>query len=339
MFRFENPTYLYLLAVVVILFFLRQWLVASRKRRLRSFGDLPLLKELMPDVSRWRPTLKFWLLLSVLSLFILMLARPQYGRRINEDKRSGIETIIALDISNSMRAEDVSPNRLLRAKMMVERLIDSFVDDKIGLVVFAGDAFVQLPVTNDFVSAKMFLSDIDPSIINNQGTDLAKAINLSAQRFTDNEHVGKAIIVITDGEDHEGAAIKAAEEAEKMGIRTYVLGIGSNKAVPIPDISTGNYMVDNKGEIVLSRLNEKICQDVAKAGNGAYIHVDNSSDAQKLLADELDKLEKAESTTQYSEYDEQFRAVGIIALLLLIIEVCVLERKNRVLKRIKIFRR
>ena len=339
MFRFENPTYLFLLVIVVVLAVLRQILLMSRKKKLRKLGDPELIKVLMPDVSRWRPAIKFWLLLGVLALFIVMLARPQYGHRISEEKRSGIEMVIAIDVSNSMRAEDVTPSRLSRAKMMVERLIDTFVDDKIGLVVFAGDAFVQLPVTNDFVSAKMFLGDIDPSMINNQGTDLAKAINLSADRFTDNDRVGKAIILITDGEDHEGAALEAAEAAKKKGIRTYVLGFGSNKAVPVPDLSTGNYMVDKKGEIVLSRLNEQICKDVARAGNGAYIHVDNSSDAQKLLEEELNNLEKAETTTQYSEFDEQFRAVGIIALLLLIAEVILMERKNHTLKRIKLFKR
>lgn len=338
MFRFENPTYLYLLVIVVALALLRQLVIVNRKKRLRSFGEPKLLRELMPDVSTWRPAIKFWLLNGVLALFIVMLARPQFGRRISEEKRAGIETIIAIDVSNSMRAEDVTPNRLLRAKMMVERLVDNFTDDKIGLVVFAGDAFVQMPVTSDFVSAKMFLGEIDPSMINNQGTDLAAAINLAAQSFTENK-VGKAIIVITDGEDHEGAAIMAAENAKKAGINTYVLGIGTRKAVPVPDLETGKFMIDKKGETVLSRLNEQMCQEVARAGGGAYIHVDNSSDAQKLLEEELDNLEKADTTTLYSEFDEQFQAVGIIILILLIVEICLLEKKNPALKRIKLFKR
>ena len=339
MFRFENPIFLYFLSVVVVLAIVRFVMQRNRKKRLRRFGEPALVEALMPDVSRWRPSVKFWLLEGVLALFIVMLARPQFGKRISEEKRAGIETIIALDVSNSMRAKDVTPDRLQRAKMMVERLVDTFVDDKIGLVVFAGDAFVQLPITSDFVSAKMFLGEIDPSMIKNQGTDLAAAINLSARSFTENKKVGKAIIVITDGEDHEGAAIEAAENAWKQNIRTYVLGIGSTKPEPIPEPETGNFMVDNKGEIVMTCLNEKICQDVARAGSGAYIHVENNSNAQRLLEAELDKLEKSDTTSLYSEFDEQFRAVGIIALLLLIIEVCVLERKNPALKRIKLFKR
>ena len=217
MFRFENPEYLWLLVVVAVLALIRFVTYFNQKKRLRKFGDPTLIKQLMPDVSRWRPLVKFCLLELALVLVILMLARPQQANGISQEKRSGIETVIALDISNSMRAEDVAPTRLDRAKMMVENLVENFVNDKIGLIVFAGDAFVQLPITSDYVSAKMFLSTIDPSMIVNQGTDIAGAIEMASHSFTQQEHVGKAIIVITDGEDHEGKAVEAAKSAHERG--------------------------------------------------------------------------------------------------------------------------
>ena len=269
-----------------------------------------------------------------------MLARPQMGTKISHEKRTGIETIIAVDISNSMRAEDVAPSRLDRSKMMVENLVDHFTDDKIGLIVFAGDAFVQLPITSDYVSAKMFLSSIDPSMMQTQGTDIARAIDMASHSFTQDEGVGKAIIIITDGEDHEGGALEAAADAKKKGMRVYVLGVGSKDGAPIPIPGSGNYMTDNTGSTVMSALNEDMCKQVAEAGGGAYIHVENNSNAQDLLDAELDKLAKKEiATTIYSDFDEQFQAFGILALLLLIIEVCILESKNPLLKRVSLFKR
>ena len=299
MFRFEDPIYLYLLAVIPLLAIIRWLMIRQQKKRLRRFGDLELVRELMPDVSRFRPLVKFVLLLAALALLIVMIARPQFGTKISHEKRTGIETIIAMDISNSMLAEDVTPSRLDRSKMMVENLVDNFTNDKIGLIVFAGDAFIQLPITSDYVSAKMFLSSIDPSMIATQGTDIATAISMASRSFTQQEGVGKAIIVITDGEDHEGGALDAAKE-----------------------------------------LNEDMCRQIAEAGGGAYIHVENNSSAQETLDEELDKLAKKEiSSTIYSDYDEQFQAVGIIVLLLLIIEVCMLEVKNPLLKNISLFKR
>ncbi len=340
MFRFEDPIYLYLLLLIPLLAVIRFITSRRQKKRLRKFGDPKLLRELMPDLSRWRPSVKFWLLEGALALLILMLARPQMGTRISHEKRTGIETIICLDISNSMRAEDVTPSRLDRAKMMVENLVDHFTDDKIGLIVFAGDAFVQLPITSDYVSAKMFLSNIDPSMIATQGTDVARAVEMATHSFTQEKGIGKAIIVITDGEDHEGGAVEAAEAAKKAGMRVYMLGIGSTKGSPIPIPGTGDYMMDNTGQTVMSALNEDMCKQIAAAGGGAYIHVENNSRAQDLLDEELDKLSKKETqTTIYSDYDEQFQAFAILALLLLIIEVCLLESKNPLMKRFSLFGR
>jgi Ca-activated chloride channel family protein len=340
MFRFEDPIYLWLLVLIPVLALVRFISYRNQKRKLRKFGDPKLLKELMPDVSRFRPSVKFWILLAALALLIIMLARPQMGTKISQEKRTGIETIIALDISNSMLAEDIVPSRLDRSKMMVENLVDHFTNDKIGLIVFAGDAFVQLPITSDYVSAKMFLSSIDPSMMATQGTDIAAAINMAMNSFTQEEGIGKAIIVITDGEDHEGGGLEAAEAAKKKGMRVYVLGVGSSQGAPIPIPGTGNYMKDNTGNTVMSALNEDMCKQVAAAGGGVYIHVENNSAAQQQLDNELDKLSKKEtSTTVYSDYDEQFQAFGILALLLLIIEICILDRRNPLLKRVSLFGR
>ena len=339
MFRFESPIYLYLLAVIPLLMAIRWLMMRQQKKRLRKFGDPELVRQLMPNVSRFRPMVKFYLLLAALALFIVMLTRPQLGTKISHEKRTGIETIICMDISNSMLAEDVTPSRLDRAKMMVENLVDHFTNDKIGLIVFAGDAFVQLPITSDYVSAKMFLSNIDPSMIPTQGTDIAGAITMASHSFTQQEGVGKAIIVITDGEDHEGGAMEAAKAAKDRGMNTYVLGVGSPDGAPIP-VGNGDYLKDNTGQTVMTGLNEEMCRQLADAGSGAYIHVDNNSRAQEQLDKELDKLAKKEiSSTIYSDYDEQFQAVGIIILLLLILEVCILEIKNPRLKNISLFKR
>ena len=338
MFRFEDITYLYLLAVIPVLALLRFMMTRTQKKRLKKFGDPQLVRQLMPDVSRWRPAVKFWLLQAALALIIVMLARPQFGTRISHEKRQGIETLIAMDISNSMLAEDVTPSRLDRCKMMVENLVDNFTDDKIGLIVFAGDALIQLPITSAYVSAKMFLADIQPSMIRTQGTDIALAIRKAQNSFTQEENIGKAIIVITDGEDHEGGAVEAAKEARKKGMRVYVLGVGSDGGAPIPD-GNGGYMKDRSGNTVMTRLNQDMCRQIAQAGGGAYIHVDNNSDAQRQLDNELAKLAKKETeSTVFSEYDEQFQAVGILVILLLIAELCILECKNPLLRNVRFFK-
>lgn len=339
MLKFEDPTYLWLLWIVPLLVVVRFYAVWRRRRQLRKLGDPELLKLLMPNVSRARSAWKFWLLMAAVSLLVVMLARPQMGSKVSSDKRNGIETIIAIDISNSMLAQDVAPSRLEKSKMMVENLVDNFTNDKIGLVVFAGDAFVQLPITSDYVSAKMFLQNIDPSLISTQGTDMARAINLAASSFTQQQGVGRAIILITDGEDHEGGAEEAAKAARKKGINVFILGIGSAKGAPIP-VGQGDYLKDASGNVVMSALNEQMCREVAQAGSGTYIHVDNSSDAQEKLNAELSKLQKGETqSVVYSEYAEQFQAFCLLALLLLIAETCLLEVKNPLFRNVRLFKK
>lgn len=340
MFRFENPIFFWLLLVIPLLVFVRYAHIQHRKKKLRRFGDMSLLNEMMEDVSRYRPSVKFWLLMAVLVLLIIMLARPQMGSKISREKRQGIEVIIAMDISNSMLAKDVVPSRLEKSKLLVENLVDHFTNDKVGLIVYAGDAFIQLPITSDYVSAKMFLQNIIPSLIATQGTDIGEAIRLAMNSFTQDEKAGKAIVVITDGEDHEGGALEAAKEAKKRGFKVFILGVGTSAGAPI-EISEGNgYLTDNTGETVMTRLNENMCKEIAEAGSGTYIHVDNTSIAQERLDDEIAKMQKGELTSViYSEYDEQFQAVGIIALLLLILEICILERKNPMLKNVRLFKK
>lgn len=339
MFRFENPEYLWLLWLLVVVAAMRYYSLWRRARLLAKIGDKSLVRQLMPDVSAMRRRVKFWLMMVALVLLIVVLARPQMGSKISNDKRNGIETIICLDISNSMLAEDVAPSRLDKSKMLVENLVDNFTDDKIGLVVFAGDAFVQLPITSDYVSAKMFLQGANPSLITTQGTDIARAITLASNSFTQQQGVGKAIILITDGEDHEGGAMEAAKAAHKKGVNVFILGIGSTKGAPIP-LGGGEYIKDNTGSVVMTSLNEEMCREVAKAGSGTYIHVDNTNDAQEKLNNELSKLQKGETESViYSEYAEQFQSFGIVALLLLIVEACLMERKNPLFKNVRLFKK
>lgn len=338
MFKFEDPQYLWLLWAVPLLALIRYYGLWHRRKIFKRLGDKQLIQSLMPNASSVRPTVKFWLIEAAVALMVVMIARPQMGSKISNDKRNGIETIIAIDISNSMLARDVAPSRLDKCKMMVENLVDNFTNDKIGLVVFAGDAYVQLPITSDYVSAKMFLQNIDPSLISTQGTDMARAINLAASSFTQQQGVGRAIILITDGEDHEGGAEEAAKAARKKGINVFILGIGSAKGAPIP-LGGGDYMKDESGNVVITALNENMCRQVAQAGSGTYIHVDNSSDAQEKLNNELSKLQKGETqSVVYSEYAEQFQAFCIIIILLLIAEICLLEVKNPLFKNVRLFK-
>lgn len=339
MFRFGDPIFLWLLLLIPILALIRYVAWRSRQKKLRKFGEPELLRQLSPQVSKVRPTVKFWLLEAALALVIVMVARPQMGKKISHDKREGIETIIALDISNSMLAQDVTPSRLEKSKLMVENLVDHFSNDKIGLIVFAGDAFVQLPITSDYVSAKMFLKNIDPSLIQTQGTDIGGAINLAIHSFTQDQKTGKAIIVITDGEDHEGGAEEKAQEAQKAGINVYILGIGDPKGAPIP-LGNGEYLKDRSGNTVMTALNEDMCKKVAAAGKGVYIHVDNSSIAEERLDSELEKLQKGEiNNVVYSDFDEQFQAVGIITIIILIAEVLISECRVSKPHRRKLFYR
>ncbi len=340
MFRFEHPQYLYLLLCLVLFTCLHYYSLYRQERKIRRFGDPDLVKQLLIDVSRIRPEMKFWLAQLALASFIVALARPQYGTRVDTSERQGIECIIALDVSNSMLAEDVKPSRLDKAKMLISTMVDEMKDDKVGLIVFAGQAFTQLPITSDYVSAKMFLETISPSMISVQGTDVAEAIRLGMKSFTQQEAVGRALFVITDGEDNEGMAVEAAKEAAEAGIRVYMLGVGNPNGAPIPIPGSNRYIIDDEGNTVVSKLNEEMCREIADAGKGAYIYVDNSSSAQDKLRSLVDKVAKAKMDTHiYSEYDEQYQGFVILGLILLLIDALILERKSHVISFAKFFKK
>ncbi len=340
MFRFENPEILYLLFLVPALAALYYVTSYRKRRRLCAYGDPELLRQLMQDVSLWRPQLKLWLCLLALACIIIATARPQFGTKIDTIERRGIEAIIAIDVSNSMLAQDVRPSRLDKAKMLFANMVDDMKNDQVGIVVFAGDAFVQLPITNDYVSAKMFLDQIDPSMIRRQGTDIAAAINLCRQSFTQRKDVSRAIFVITDGEDHEGGAVEAAKEAAEKGVHVYMLGVGSPEGAHIPIPGTAQYIIDDAGNPVVSRLSEEMCQQIAEAGKGAYIYVDNSTSAQNELKKYVEKLAKSNLETNiYSEYDEQYQGFLLIALLLLLVDIFLLERQTHLFRGLNLFRR
>ncbi len=340
MFRFEEPTYLYLLLLLPFLAAFYLYSNYRRRKAIRKFGDPVLMAQLMPDVSKYRPDVKFWLVFAAIGLFAVLLARPQFGSKLETVKRQGVEVMIALDISNSMLAQDVQPSRLEKAKRLVAQLVDKMENDKVGMIVFAGDAFTQLPITSDYISAKMFLESINPSLISKQGTAIGAAINLATRSFTPQEGVGRAVIVITDGENHEGGAVEAAKAAAEKGIQVSVLGVGMPDGAPIPVEGTNDLRRDRDGNVVVTRLNEQMCQEIAQAGDGIYVRVDNSNAAQKVIAQEINKMAKADVETQvYTEFNEQFQAVAWIILLLLLAEMLILERKNPLFRNIHLFKK
>lgn len=329
------------LLVFVPVFVVAYVLYARRKRRrLEAFGDPQLVAELMPNASRVRPTVKFSLLMVAFTLLCFAAARPQYGQREQTVKRQGIEAVIALDISNSMIAEDVVPNRLERAKQMLSKMIDRMVDDKVGLVVFAGEAFTQLPITCDYVSAKMFLSNIDPSLIKTQGTAIGDALSTSIRAFgAEQSEANRAIVLITDGENHEDDAVAVATRAKEAGIKILVVGIGKPEGAPIPIPGTNDFRKDRQGNVVVSRLNEDMCREIAKAGNGIYVRCDNTNTAMRAIEKELDTLATTELETQvFTDYNEQFQTFALLALLILVIDFFIFNRKNKSLTRINLFK-
>lgn len=311
-----------------------------KRRQLVEFGDPEILAHLMPDASKSRPIWKFCLLMVALVLLIVAAARPQFGQKEKTIKRQGIEVMVALDISNSMLAEDVAPNRLDRAKQMLSKMMDNMVDDKVGLVVFAGEAFTQLPITCDYVSAKMFLNTTSPALIQSQGTAIGAALRTAIASFgTAESEAGRAIVLITDGENHEDDAVAMAKQAYERGIQVFVIGIGKPEGSPIPMVGSNDYMKDRNGQVVVSRLNEEMCQQIAAAGHGVYVRCDNTNTAMRALQNELNELATAElETTVYADYNEQYQSFVLVALLFLVIEFFIMMRKNHRLARMDLFK-
>lgn len=340
MFRLGNPEYLWLFAGMPLLLALYIFLNIKKRKDVQRLGVLATLKKMMPELSLKRSYLKFWLIFAALCIGIFMIARPQFGTKVETVEKNGIELVIAIDVSNSMLARDVSPNRLARAKQILSRLIDVRKNDKVALIVFAGEAFVQMPLTGDTQSAKIFLNTIDPSLVPVQGTAIAQAIGMGVNSFSTDRQVGKSIIIITDGEDHEGNAAEAAKQAADTGIMVNVMGIGSVDGTPVPaSEQSNNFLTDNDGNVVVSRLNEQMGMEIAQAGKGLYVQADNTNAAIRALEAELDELETATSTgLSYSEYDEKFAIFAWMLLVLLVVEILIFDKKNRLYKNVRLFK-
>jgi Ca-activated chloride channel family protein len=294
----------------------------------------------MPGVSKGRPHIKFYLLLLAIAGVVFIIARPQFGSKIETVKRQGIEVMIALDVSNSMLAQDdVHIARLERAKRLLHKLLEGLNNDKLGIIIFAGKAYTQLPITTDYQAAKMYISSISPNLIPQQGTAIGAAINMAARSFTSqDEELARSIIIITDGENHEDDAIGAAKEARTKDIQINVIGIGKPEGSPIPIPGSNSFRKDKSGITVISKLNEQMCREIAEAGGGIYIRADNTNTALKEIQKELRKAAKEDVETKvYSEYNEQFPLVVWIVLALLLLELCILERRNKFLSQIKLF--
>ena len=328
MINFAQAQYLFLLLLIPLFFVFQAIVQGMRRRRLRKLGDESLVKALMPSYSAG----KVWIRTVFFSLgfffLVIALSRPQIGAKLKEHQTNGAEIMIALDVSNSMLAEDYSPNRLERAKLAISRLVDKLRDDRIGLIVFAGNSFVQLPITTDYVSAKMFLRSISTGSVPIQGTAIGEAINTSIRSFSAQSEKSRAIIVITDGENHEDDPVAAAKQAAEMGIRVFAIGVGSPEGKPIP--VDGELLRDRNGEIVVTRLEESVLEDIAKAGNGLYVRAGNSEFGLNPIIDDIRKMEdEMYSSIVFEEYDEQFMYFLAIALVFFVIELLIGDRRPK----------
>ena len=334
MLRYDNIEYLYLLLLIPLIIGAIVLYSRWQKKSIQQFGDSQLVKELMQSHSRLRKKIKnFIFVLSILFL-IIGLSNPQIGTKMEEVKREGVDLMIAIDLSYSMMAEDIKPNRLERAKQAISRLIDKLEGDRIGLVVFAGEAYVQLPVTTDYSAAKLFLSTVNTSIVPTQGTEIGNAIDLCIKSFDNNNAQSKAIIIITDGETHDDEAIASAKTAQEQGIYIHTLGMGLTKGGPIPIYdkygNTSEYRKDREGNTIITKLNEPMLQQIAQSGMGTYVRANNSKSGLSLLFDEINKMEKKEIGTMIiTDYKDRFQIFLAISLFLLLFDLLLLQRKTR----------
>ena len=328
MINFAQAQFLALLLLIPFFFVIQAHVLKLRRNRIRKFGDENLVRQLMPSYSRS----KVWVRLTFFALgflfFVIGLSRPQIGAKIKEHETKGAEIMIALDVSNSMLAEDYSPNRLERAKLAITRLVDKLRDDRIGLIVFAGNSFVQLPITTDYVSAKMFLNSISTDSVPIQGTAIGEAINTAIRSFSAQSEKSRAVIVITDGENHEDDPVAAAKQAAEMGIRVFTIGVGSPEGKPIP--MDGELLKDKEGNIVVTRLDEAVLQEVASAGNGAYVRAGNSEFGLNPIIDDIRKMEDEKyNSIVFEEFDEQFMYFMAIALFFFVLEMLIGDRRSK----------
>ena len=333
MIKFDNIELIYLLVLIPVLFLVFIVVMNIKRKNLLRFGKSNLVRQLIPERSTFKSWLKFGLLMLVLALLITAAAGVLIGSKLEEVKREGVDIMIALDVSNSMKAEDIKPNRLERSKQFITRLIQQMGNDRIGIVVFAGNAYVHLPVTVDHSAARLFLNSIDTDIVPRQGTDIGAALDLAVKSFGDSITKHNAIIIITDGEDHEEDAISAAKNAAEKGIIVHTVGMGSPGGVPIPQYKNGNrtgFLKDNNNTTVLTKLNENILEQIADAGKGVYVRAGSSGNELTHITNELNKMSKQEFESKvFTQYEDRFQYLIGAALLLLIIELIISEKKSR----------
>lgn len=328
MIHFAQAQYLFLLLLIPFFFIIQMVMLKLRRRRIRRFGDEELVAGLMPSYAKGR----VWVRLTLFSIgflfFVIGLSRPQIGAKLKEHETRGAEIMIVLDVSNSMLAEDYSPNRLERAKLAISRLVDKLREDRIGLIVFAGNAFVQLPITTDYVSAKMFLNSISTESVPVQGTAIGEAISTAMRSFSPQSEKSRAVIVITDGENHEDDPVEAARIAAEAGARVFTIGVGSPEGKPIP--MDGELLKDKEGNIVVTRLDENVLKEVAAVGNGAYVRAGNNEFGLNPIIDDIRKMEDEKyNSIVFEEYDEQFMYFLGIALFFFVLEMLIGDRKSK----------
>lgn len=341
MFEFAHTEDLWLLLIIPILVIVFIAIRINKTKAIRKFGEPELVASLMPGYSAGRPVFKFMLFLMSLTFIILAYAGPRFGSRLEEVKREGVEIIIALDVSSSMLASDISPSRLERSKMAVTRLIGNLRNDRVGLIVFAGEAYVQVPITSDYAAARMILESISTDIVPVQGTAIGRAIELASRSFTPDSPAGRVLIIISDGEDHEDDPVRVAELAGENDIIVHTIGMGRPEGAPVPLPGGGQtrFMTDAEGNTVISRLDEATLRRIASAGDGIFVRAGSSGTGLDIIMEEIDEMEKAElDELVYTEFEERFQYVAAVALLLLMIDFLVNERKNRWLNSINLFK-
>lgn len=336
MFRFANPELLYLLALVPVAIVGYILAVVSRRKALARFGNMTTMRELMSGVSSARNHLKFTLFITALTLVIFAAARPQFGSKLREEKSEGVEMMIAVDVSNSMLAEDFEPSRLERTKYAIDRLFEGLRQERVGVIVFAGEAKVQLPITSDYRMAQAFAKRISPNLVSEQGTSIGKALSMAMMSFAKDGDRSRAVILITDGETHDYNALEVAKQAAEMGVKIFTIGIGTPEGAPIR--INGDFIRDEKGEMVVSKLNESMLEEIASTTDAAYVRASKQSIGLDEIVQKINEMEKGEMTTlRFEEYNEQFHYLLWIALALLLAEFLLLDRKNPLLSRFNIF--
>jgi tetratricopeptide (TPR) repeat protein len=341
MFKFEHTIYFYGIIAIPIMLVLFIWYLISRKRKLKKLGDANLVSDLIPYYSKRKRNIKVILFLLGFSNLIIALCNLQTGSKLTEVKREGADIIVCLDVSNSMLAQDLSPNRLTRAKYALEKMIDGLQGDRLGLIIFAGEAYVQLPITIDYSAAKLFLESIGPGMVPVQGTNIEAAIEKASESFSNDEGKNRAIILITDGENHSSEAIAAAEKAGKNGIMINTIGIGSEKGVPIPLVENGvvkGYRKDKDGQTVITKLNSDILKTIAGKANGVYVQASQADIGLGAVLDKIGDLDKAQlENKMYTDYEDQFQWFLGLALIFFFIEFLISERVSEWFKKLNLF--